>query len=199
MAGPGEFMATLDGMSRDRNARAWVEAQDSIKALYEQGFKRIQPGCIQAVPNKTYLRQMIHMFDGATLSSLQLQNRTAYKKMRFLVGRGIKEGSRVYRVKSFMTGDKVNDLVYQDKDMFKAYIVYQAIDSVLQAEDRTNYYTSKGFRKYICGVLSKSKHSKSHHKNMRKGGKGWRQAWKNKRHGGVTLKGARVPGPIGKK
>lgn len=205
MEGAGEFMATLDGVLKDRNARAYEASLQATKVLVEMGFKRIDPGCIQATPNKKYFQMMIHMFDRATLSSLQNEARLNYKRMRFLVGRGIKEGSRVYTKDSFGENlDKPVPLVYQDKDMFKAYVCAKALNPVLQAEDRTDYWTSKGFRKYMCGVLSKSKHSKSHPRNMRKGGKGWRSSWKARkgkkyRTGGMVLKGAKVPGPLAKK
>lgn len=199
----GEFMATLDGILRDQNARAFKGADDAMKVMREHGFKRIEPGCIQATPNKKYYQMMIHMFDRATLSSLQNSARINYKNLRFLVGRGIKEGSRVYTTESFGDDiDKPVDLVWQDKDMFKAWVCCKALNQVLNAEDRTGYWTSRGFRKYMCGVLTKSKHSKSHPRNMRKGGKGWRAKWKqNKRFrtGGMVLKGAKVPGPLVKK
>lgn len=150
---------------KNQNAAAIAVVLTGTDAIKEVGWKNLHGQNVEAVPNKKYLRLLVQGVEPALLAYQQNKIRMAFKQMRFPLGRGIKEGRRVYPVNLLLDNARslnTNTQVRLDKDMCKAALVAQAIIGQLQGNDKTGYFSSKGFRRFIMGVRTKSKHSKKH-------------------------------------
>lgn len=141
---------------------AVIEAINSIKKKTLQ-IKNVE---VQAVPNKAYFLKIVANMEPSWRIWKQRQMHDAYKSMFFIKGKGVKEGSRVYQTAVLV--DKTGAMVdgcKLDKDRFKAAAVCAMLQGVVVGADATGYWTSKGFRKFVIGKTTKSKHSKSHPRN----------------------------------